>query len=70
MGSTPDQSPGQGWNPGFSIDRVIFWGLILVQTSFIWLFEWFPTQDGPSHVDNASALIRLLSGDVSILSQY
>ena len=44
--------------------------MVFLQAGYVWLFDWFPTQDGPSHVDNAIILLKLLSGPTSILNDY
>jgi hypothetical protein len=36
----------------------------------IWVFSYFPTQDGPAHVDNAAALHYYVRGSESLLHEY
>lgn len=70
MGSNPDQSLEFSRNRAVFIEKLLFLGMVFLQAGYIWLFDWFPTQDGPSHVDNAIVLLKLLSGQTSILNDY
>jgi hypothetical protein len=40
-------------------EGVLFWALALVSLVPVWAFPFVPTQDGPSHLDNAQVLQRL-----------
>ena len=70
MVSHPGQSQAPENRPWFFREGTLFWGLVLIHAGYVWLFNWFPTQDGPSHVDNAVALFRMFSHQDSILDQY
>ena len=70
MISNPDQSPSARRNEESSLENLLFWGMVILSAGYVWLFDWFPTQDGPSHVDSAVALFKLLSGRPSILNDY
>lgn len=43
--------------PGAWIAPAIFAGLVLLHVLPIWLVRWFPSQDGPLHVENVLALL-------------
>jgi len=38
------------------LNRILFWGLIALHLIPIFIFKYFPSQDGPSHLYNASIL--------------
>jgi putative flippase GtrA len=40
------------------VPRVLFAVLLAVHVAPIWLVRWFPTQDGPLHVENVLALLQ------------
>jgi putative flippase GtrA len=44
--------------PGAWIAPAIFAGLLLLHVLPIWIVRYFPTQDGPLHVENVLALLR------------
>ncbi len=54
------------WN----LEKLIFILLIAIQLVPIWVFPYFPTQDGPAHVDNAAALRYYFNPDEHLLHQY
>lgn len=66
----PEQSSGVGPQAGPKWEGLLFWALVLVHVGYVWLFHWFPTQDGPSHVDNAAILLKLLLGRDSLVHEY
>lgn len=55
------------------IDRgwqILFWGLLALQVAAIWWFPYFPTQDGPSHLDNAAILRFYSRPDLTVFREY
>jgi putative flippase GtrA len=40
------------------VPRALFVALLVLHVAPIWLVHWFPTQDGPLHVENVLALLR------------
>src|SRR5262249_32941770 len=44
------------WRHG---EGVLFWALTLAYLTPVWSFQYLPTQDGPSHIDNAQILKEL-----------
>src|SRR5437867_11829085 len=40
-------------------EGVAFWGLALLYLAPVWAYRYIPTQDGPSHLDNAQILKEL-----------
>ncbi len=70
MARKSDQSPETGPGNGLPAEQLLFWALVLVHAGYVWLFDWFPTQDGPSHVDNAALLLKLLFQKDQIISEY
>jgi hypothetical protein len=52
------------------VERLIFILLLAIHLLPIWVFPYFPTQDGPNHVDNAAAFYHFLQGDEPFLREY
>ena len=48
--------------------RVLFAVLLVLHVVPIWLVDYFPTQDGPLHVENVLALLR--HGDSPLLQRW
>jgi len=61
-----------GRSPGFpaEADDLLWAGLILLHLAAVWVLPHFPTQDGPSHLDNAAILLRYNDPAQSLLRQY
>ena len=70
MAERSDQNPAARPASQPRTERFVFWALVLIQVGYVWLFHWFPTQDGPSHVDNASVLLGLLFGQDPLIGEY
>ena len=51
-------------------DDLLLVGLILLHLGAIWVLPYFPTQDGPSHLDNATILQRYFDPEFSHLYRY
>jgi hypothetical protein len=49
-------SPTPGLMKKCRLDAVLFSLLLLVEVAPIWWFEYFPSSDGPSHIENATIL--------------
>jgi hypothetical protein len=54
----------------WKVERLIFILLLAIHLLPIWVFPYFPTQDGPNHVDNAAAFYHFLRGDEPFLHEY
>src|ERR1051325_4038021 len=54
----------------WKMERLLFVSLIAIYLLPIWAFPYFPTQDGPNHVDNAVAFYRYFRGEESFLREY
>lgn len=48
----------------------IFTALVLIHLIPIWIFDYFPSQDGPAHIENASVIRDYHHPDRSILRTY
>jgi len=48
----------------------IFLALVLIHLIPIWAFDYFPSQDGPAHIENASVIRNYHHPDGSILRTY
>src|SRR6185436_12721844 len=42
----------------------------ILQLAPVWALRYFPTQDGPSHLENANILLLLQRGDPPIFREY
>jgi hypothetical protein len=51
-------------------ERLFFGGLVLAQLMPLWAFRWFPSQDGPIHLEIASLLPRLAGGGDPVAAHY
>jgi hypothetical protein len=51
-------------------ERLLFAALVLVHLTPVWAFSYFPTDDGPSHVYNASVLRDYAKPGAEILREY
>ncbi|MGF1479130.1 MAG: hypothetical protein ACFB4I_06530 [Cyanophyceae cyanobacterium] len=56
-----------GWK---TTENFLLWGLITVHLLPIWLFRYFPSQDGPAHVHNAEVLKEYFLASDSFFQQY
>jgi hypothetical protein len=54
----------------WKVERLVFILLLAIHLLPIWVFPYFPTQDGPNHVDNAAAFYHYLQGDEPFLHEY
>lgn len=54
----------------WKVERLVFILLLAIHLLPIWGFPYFPTQDGPNHVDNAAAFYHYLQGDEPLLREY
>ena len=57
-------------DPRWKREKLIFILLLAIHLLPIWVFPYFPTQDGPNHVDNATAFYHYLQGDEPFLREY
>lgn len=55
---------------GVDSELLFFLGLIAIHLIPIWLHGWFPSQDGPSHLDNANILRHYGDPAYAALSKY
>ncbi|MHC4453592.1 MAG: hypothetical protein ACYSWS_02730 [Planctomycetota bacterium] len=64
----------KNWNavrlPSIKSEGFIFVVLIIIHLIPIWLFEYFPSQDGPVHLENATILSEYHNPEASTLRQY
>jgi hypothetical protein len=51
-------------------ERVVYFLLIFLFSSFFFTYRYFVTGDGPAHVYNANLLVEFLKGDNALLSSY
>ena len=51
-------------------EKVLFFFLIIVSLSPVWIYTFFPTQDGPVHLENANIILQLISSHDSIYNDY
>ena len=51
-------------------ENFIFLALVLIHLIPIWAFDYFPSQDGPAHIENASVIRNYHHPDGSILRTY
>lgn len=56
------------WRP--KPEKVVFVVLILVQLVPIWAFEFFPSTDGPSHIENANILLNYNHPQLTVFREY
>lgn len=54
------------WN----VESFVFTLLVAIHLVPLWAFEYFPTQDGPDHVDNAAVLYNYFHSNHSVLREY
>jgi hypothetical protein len=54
----------------WKMERLVFILLLTVHLLPVWLFPYFPTQDGPNHVDNAVAFFHYFRGEEAFLREY
>lgn len=54
------------WN----LEKLLFILLLAIYLLAIWVFPYFPSDDGPAHVDNAATLLRYFQSDESALHEY
>jgi|GEM_PF-401644 len=51
-------------------ERLVFLGLVLISLVPIWAFTYFPSQDGPVHLENANIIVQHYSDIRGILPDY
>ncbi|HTM50165.1 MAG TPA: hypothetical protein VL285_15845 [Bryobacteraceae bacterium] len=51
-------------------ERLVWAAFFLAQLAPVWALPYFPTQDGPSHLENSNILLLLLRGGAPAFSQY
>ena len=68
QGSAPSP-PARADSPGWG-ERLLWLGLVLAHLAPIWAFAYFPSQDGPSHLETVSLLFRLWSHEPGLAGQY
>lgn len=51
-------------------ETILFLLLILLHLAPIWVFEYFPSQDGPSHLNNARIIQQYFNPDASLIREY
>ena len=51
-------------------ENFVFLALVLIHLIPIWGFDYFPSQDGPAHIENASIIRNYHHPDRSILRTY
>src|SRR5437899_4195899 len=51
-------------------ELVLWAALFAVQLAPVWAFRYFPTQDGPSHLENANILLLLHRTDLPAFREY
>jgi len=52
------------------VDALLWAGLWLLQLAPVWALRWFPTQDGPSHLENANILLLMGRPDLPVFREY
>jgi len=55
---------------GASCENLLFVTLILIQLTPIWTFKYFPSQDGPTHLENAAILREYHHPDRTVFRKY
>jgi hypothetical protein len=56
--------------PKASWFAVLFWILVIVHLVPLWGAKYFPSQDGPAHLENAQLLLKWMRGDAGLWRQY
>lgn len=51
-------------------ERLVFLGLVLMSLVPIWAFTYFPSQDGPLHLENANLIVQYYNDPGGILRNY
>ena len=51
-------------------ENILLLALILAHLIPIWVFQYFPSQDGPTHIENANIIFDYFNPDRSILRDY
>jgi hypothetical protein len=51
-------------------ENLFFVALVLVHLIPIWIFQYFPSQDGPAHIENANLLRQYFHPDSTIFREY
>jgi hypothetical protein len=49
---------------------ILFLFLLFLNVLPIWLFPYFPSQDGPSHLENANILNKLIFSNIPVFQEY
>ena len=51
-------------------ERIVFTCLLLFHVALMWVFTYLPTQDGPSHLNNANVLLKYSSPEYPVFREY
>ena len=51
-------------------ERIVFTGLLLLHVAFLWFFTYLPTQDGPSHLNNANVILKYFRSEYPVFREY
>ena len=51
-------------------ERIVFTGLLLLHVAFLWYFTYLPTQDGPSHLNNANVILKYFLSEYPVFREY
>jgi hypothetical protein len=51
-------------------ERILFGAVVLAYVALLWAFPYIPTQDGPTHVNNAEILRKLGDPSLSVLREF
>jgi hypothetical protein len=57
-------SPAERWEP------IFFWFLCFVNLLPLWLFQWFPSQDGPIHLSIADMIMKFHDPKFAIFHEF
>ena len=53
-----------------SFEKLLFVLLLLIHLVPIWKYDYFPSQDGPSHLNNANIIRNYYRGDFGVFREY
>jgi len=48
----------------------LHFGLVILFLSSIWIFDYFPSQDGPTHISNALAFLEYFNPEYNVFREY
>jgi len=51
-------------------ERMVFTGLLLLHVVLLWVFTYLPTQDGPSHLNNANVILKYFRPEYPVFREY